>query len=221
MSARKVEDDRILDVDVVETRHGLRLASDSLLWHGDVEALADLIARQIIRQARKVSGGLEHIFAVPPFESGDLLYDYDHLKASYAHLAEDAVAGFPGAVVVELEHAREIARELALSAGDSSVERSLPFYVLGSFRNEGRGEDRRVGISVELRHGERTIAALAEDDLGESDAARFIVKSVRAMALTAVGEPGEPVNEIDVELEADLLESAAGRSARPGTEDRH
>ncbi|MCH7812695.1 MAG: hypothetical protein IID40_01615 [Planctomycetes bacterium] len=124
LEARPVEDGTIIELDLVETRHGLRLARDAFVWNDRSGETADWIARRVTQTARRVGAPFTRLFAVPPFESEDLLYDYAHLKTSYARAVERVLSTVPEVVVVELNHAHEIAGELALSGGNNRVERA-------------------------------------------------------------------------------------------------
>ena len=161
---RESRDGRVADIVVVETKHGLRLGRELIVLDDEVEARVPALGSFVHRAAARARAGFKHVFAVPPFESADLLYDFAHLQEAYARLVESALAELPGAVVVELPEARAIARELALSEGGSAVERPLPFYVHGRYRNDGRGEHRRVRVELELRLGAKSLQTRTAED---------------------------------------------------------
>ncbi|MCH7812634.1 MAG: hypothetical protein IID40_01305 [Planctomycetes bacterium] len=207
MLARSVDDRRIIDLHVVETRHGLRLTREAFVWDDQTEATADRIARRIGQLGRKLEAGFDRVFAVPPFTSGDLLYDFGHLKRSYARVVGAALSQLPGAIVVEFEQAREIARELALSAGHPSVERSLPLYVYGRFRNQGAVAQRRVDLRLELRQGDKTLHAVERAGLEPDEVASYLRSVVLEFAGTVLDRESPAArHEADPTLEADLLE---------------
>ena len=66
-----------------------------------------------------------------------LAYDADYLRSACAKSIELLLTDLPGVVVVELDEANAIARELAVAGGE--IERRLPLYLLGEYRLDGTG----------------------------------------------------------------------------------
>ncbi len=207
MDARRVDDGRIIDVSVVETRYGLRLTREAFVWEEQTDTIAGWIARRVGQLGRKLDAGFDHVFAVLPFESDDLLYDFAHLKQSYARLVEAVLSRLPGVVVVEFEQAPEIARELAVSAGYPSVKRSLPLYIHGRYRNNGPAAERRIDLRLELRQGDETLGTTERTGLGPSAVEGRLRSDVLELTKKVLG-PKAPaaVQESETVLEADLLE---------------
>ena len=202
---RESKDGRVADIVVVETKHGLRLGRELIVLDDEVAARVAALGRFVHRAAARARSGFKHVFAVPPFESTDLLYEFAHLQEAYARLVESALAELPGAVVVELPEARAIARELALSEGGAAVERSLPYYVHGRYRNDGRGEHRRVRVELELLLAEKTLQRRTATDLAAHEVAAFVQSAALGMASEIIGHsPGAPGNRSG---EAGLLQA--------------
>src|SRR5205085_1003655 len=86
-------------------------------------------------------------------------YAFDHLKAPYAKLLEQHLLGRKGVLLVEIAEARAIGKEVALADAGSTLERRAPLYFLGDYRNEGKGDGRRVTVGLKLMRGQNQVAA--------------------------------------------------------------
>ena len=162
---------------VCETKHGLRLIS-TLVSHGKqaeptAEAIVTLINGAIERSAHPIP----EIIAVPPFVSNDLTYRYDFLKTAYARLIEHVALHRRDVLVVELDEARAIARELALTAPKSAVRRPLPLYLLGEFRNDGKDDQRHVTLRLQLVRGKDKLAVREAERIAAREAASFLSRA--------------------------------------------
>ncbi|MFQ5492340.1 MAG: hypothetical protein ACE5GE_16640, partial [Phycisphaerae bacterium] len=206
LEARPTTDGAILQVQVIHTASGLRLADISFPLDDRVERISELIARQIEQSARSILRGFEYVFAVPPFQSGDFIYDFSHLKKAYARLAQSTLSAVPGIVVVEFEHARQIAQELKLSTGEPALSRPQPFYIQGRFQNHGTAEARTVDLHLALFHGAVEMASKSRKALEPKQAEAFIQSTARQFAAKAIGSnaPADTANNAQ-QLEADLL----------------
>ncbi|WP_158264871.1 SHD1 domain-containing protein [Blastopirellula marina] len=142
---------------VAETNQGIRLVSQRMLLGKDPSSDAEMLVKLASDGIAKSQEPIQHIFAVPPFVSHDLTYEYDYLKSAYAKLVERTLLDAPGVVVVELDEAKTITTEYNLAADGANVQRRLPTYVLGEYRNEGRGDERRVRLSLKAQQGTKVI----------------------------------------------------------------
>lgn len=142
---------------VAETSQGLRLVSQQMLLgpqpEEDAKTLVSLIDQGIAKSRRPI----KQIFAVPPFVSDDLTYEYDYLKSTYAKLLEQSLLDAPDVLVVELAEALAIANENKLTSTEGSLKRQLPIYLLGKYRNETKKDKRLVQLSVQAQQGSKTI----------------------------------------------------------------
>lgn len=138
-----------LEVVVSETASGLRFLLRTVPITKNTDAdVAELLSATrdgIKRFGEKIT----EVVAVPPFVSNDFGYEFDHLKGAYAKLAEATVFDRKGVVVVELEEALALAKELALTDPGMKLERSSPLYVFGEYRTEGKGS--RATVALQLR----------------------------------------------------------------------
>ena len=133
--AKPVEHEEMV---VCETASGLRLGVHSVPASSNAEADAKQLAALAEQSMAKQREQIRDICAVPPFLSQDLTFEDDYLKAAYAKMVEEIIRQWPGLLSVELEEARAIAREAALS--ESGIRRMVPLYLLGEYRHEGRGD---------------------------------------------------------------------------------
>jgi hypothetical protein len=209
LHTRTVEKAQVLDIVFVETKHGFHLGQDLLSWSDRSEELASLVVQRVLRTASRTRAEVRFVFAVPPFVSEDILPDSLARQTSYAKVIEATVSSCPGVIVVDLEHATEVAKELAVSAGDNRVTRSLPFYFQGKYRTSGPITSRSVSLRLELRYGPQVVASASKENLAVTD----VGPTLRALALKMVGDAGgtPPSNEDAQarELEAGLLEERA------------
>ena len=162
---------------VCETKHGLRLIS-KLVPHGKqaeltAGALVALINGAIVRSARPI----REIVAVPPFINNDLTYRYGFLKTAYARLIEHVAIHRRDVLVVELDEARAMARELALAAPNSAIRRPLPLYLLGEFRNDDKDARRHVTLRLQLVRGKDRLEVRETERIAAREAASFLSRA--------------------------------------------
>lgn len=151
------EKQRFAELVVAETGSGLRLLARSLPLSGDLESDAAALAALVDEARAKYAQKITEVYAVPPFVSQDLTFEYEHLKAAYAALLEQTLMAQPEVLVVELAEAEALAKEYARAAPGEKLSRRLPIYLLGEYRHEGRGEELRVTLTLRVTRGEKQI----------------------------------------------------------------
>jgi hypothetical protein len=177
--------EKSVNVVICETRQGLRLLREAYAGSNNEANVTELLkfidaAVEMHRQP------IRELFAVPAFVNNDLGFDCDHLKGAYAKVVESVLVAQPSVRVVELVEARAIAKEISLAA-DENIRRPLPLYVLGEFRHDGKGDERRVRIALKLMRGERELHSLVEE-LPPDRAVTFIREAAGSfLNLSAVG----------------------------------
>lgn len=189
---------------VAETKQGVRLMSQKMLLGKDPTSDAQLLVKLANEGIAKSQGSIQHIFAVPPFVSDDLTYEYDYLKSTYAKLLEGTLLDSSGVVVVELDEAKAITSEYNLAADSANVVRELPTYVLGEYRNEGKGVDHRVRLSLKAQQGARV---LSEMDVTISP--RAVSGALLKYAQELASSKGIETATIDSQQEVKLLNERA------------
>jgi hypothetical protein len=138
-----------------------------------------------------------------PFVCEDFTFGYSLLKGAYAELLIQALDRAPGVQIVEIAEARAVAAERGL-AGDDALRRPLqPYFLEGSYRNKGEGEDRRVHVSVRLQRDGKSLSEPTADDLAPGavgtflqDVARTFVKEMLQIEPPSY-DAGREVKQID------------------------
>lgn len=198
---RKGEKATAIDIAVASTDRGLRLASDVVPWEpGRVEDIVNQFMTGVRRAGDLAQQPDLHLFAVPPFESRELTFDNVHQQRGYARLVEECLTGLPNVAVVEWAEANALLREVALTG--SPVERSLPYYVIGSFRTTKNDSGARVHFDLELRQGSKVIANVSQDSLSEVETGPVLQHAVDELLAGVVDTSGAPP---DAAAEIDLL----------------
>jgi len=196
---------------VAETNQGLRLLTQSFVLGKNLEEHATALVALIDQAIGKAGQEIRQIFAVPPFVSDDLTYEYDYLKSSYAKLLEQSLLDSPGLLIVELEEAQAIASELSLTSESGTIKRRLPIYLLGQYRNDANEDERKVRVSLSIQQGAKELnkqqAELAPDAVAE-----FLRESARKVAQTQ----GIETKVVAPAVEAEQLNKRAQQFARLG-----
>jgi tetratricopeptide (TPR) repeat protein len=176
-----------IEVVVSETASGLRLLLRAVpvTKNADEDVAALLAAAKdgIKRHAEKI----DQVVAVPPFVSNDLGYQFDHLKAAYAKLAESIALDRKGVVVVELEEAQALAKELRLAAPGAVLrDRPPPIFLVGEYRNEGKAKDRTVFVKLRADRDGKPVGKPAAE-IVKPDAVPDLIRKWAASVLDAAG----------------------------------
>ena len=195
---------------ICECRTGARL------WHGvfpseDVTAVRAAIRDRIGRVAAQHGTGKLRVIGLSPFKSNNLVHDYDHLQASFAHLLASALLAVPNVAVVETEEAVAIAAEQV-----EGVERTVPLFVKGSFEvaDAIKGTGGPIRVAVELQAGGKVLTKLQCQKPSAGEVARFLRDDVvRAICARLSGEKVKPIGAAE---QLRLLASRADAFARVG-----
>lgn len=206
---------------VCETVCGLRLRSAVLRLTGDLEVVSDAVVQMVDDASRRAAEPLREVVAVPPFVNDDLTREHDQRKHIYAKIVETRLADLPGVIVVELDEAQAIAREFTRSAGPDKVARPLPLYILGRYRNAGKGAERTVSLQFEVKRGEKSEMADQSGPLAPDDAAaalrNFTARLADGVLKPGRGSPGAtPPGPGDAATEARVLAERANTFLRMG-----
>src|SRR5262249_31538101 len=161
---------------VCETRNGLRLCSQTLPVKELQECVAEM-ERQVQAALRKQQEEIRVIWAVPPFVSKDLRYQFDYLKAAYARLIEQVLLAQKGTLVVELAEVDTIAGEHQVTGSEARPQRQLPLYFLGEYRNEEAGGKRQVSVSLKLKQSERILGSAEQDNLAADKVPAYLIQA--------------------------------------------
>ena len=206
-----------VDVAVAEVARGLRLAHRRIPASTDPATDAALLFKVVTAGFARQRKPIEFLFAVPPFVSNDLIHEHDDLRGAYSRLVESQLLEQPNTLVVELAEGEAITRELALAApGDPAaanmVARSLPHYLTGRYRNEGRGKSRRVEIELALKHGPHELAQ-AKGVAKPEDVPQFLHREVAAFLKQITGRVP---TSVEPKVEAGQLLRSANEQLKLG-----
>lgn len=190
---------------VCETKQGLRLSVQSLQPAGKTADDAGAIAECVEQTLLRYHGEVRDICVVPQFLCQDLSFEYEHLRAAYALLVEQALLRRDDVAVVELEEAQAITKERSLADPTVAVQRPRPLLILGEYRNEGHGADRRTTIRLAFQRGDQPLAERTSVCVA-SEVPKFLQETTQQM-LTP-GDPG-PVRRGRPAPEADVLAERA------------
>ncbi len=161
------------EIAISETHQGLRLIRQSVDATAGEEATAAAISGLIDLAAEKQAQKIDEIFAVPPFVSDDLGFEFNRDRGAFASIVEEVVREQKGALVVELKEAIALAKEISLTSSNDP-QRPLPLYFLGRFRTEAATDGRRQQIELELRRGDQLLGATRLKDIAPEAAAAFL-----------------------------------------------
>lgn len=201
---------RSLEVVVSETAGGLRLLVRNVPLTTNLDADVEALRTTVNDGIKKHGEQVKAIVAVPPFVNRDLGAEYEHLKGAYAKLAESAALARAGTVVVELEEAQALAKELALAAPGTKLDRPAPIYLLGEFRNEGRGEARTVTLKLHAEQGGKPIGSGESVTVAPADVIATLQKWAGSTGA------GGAVSTPDAKAEAERLAKLASMHLRLG-----
>jgi hypothetical protein len=203
-----------LELVVFETQQGLRLWRQMLEPSKDADADAAALHRVVQEAIAKQAAKITEVCAVPPFVSNDLGYQFDHLKSAYAKILEQQLQRRPGVLLVEIAEAQALSREIALADPAATLERWLPVYFLGDYRNEGIGDKQRVAVRLRVRRGEQELAVVEKTALSPAEAPLELQRMAASLAEKVFGS-AQAV--LDPEAEAKQLALRADEFDRLGS----
>lgn len=205
-----------LELVVSETTGGLRLLVRAvpITKNPDSDLPAMLAAvREGLSKHRET---VKEVIAVPSFASNDLEFTYDHLKGAFAKLVESAALDRKGIAVVELAEAEALAKEIALAPPGTTLNRPLPVYLLGEFRNEGKGDKRTVTLKLRAERGGKLIGK-ADTSTVAPDRAPKALREWATGVLDTLAKDDGPRPPADAKAEAKVLAERARMLARLGS----
>ena len=182
---------------VCETARGLRLCAEPVFLTKQAETDVAAMQKKVEEAAKKGQEKITDIVAVPPLLNNSLTQEADNLQGGLAYFVEQTLLRRPGLVVVELAEAKALAREMAIS-GAPGIERQLPLYLLGEYRVDGSGGDRRCRFAWRLLRGENELGRREEKELSWAAFPRRIQQAATELIDKAAGkkvQPSDPAAE--------------------------
>jgi len=108
-----------------------------------------------------------------------------------------------------------LAKEFALTAPGSRLDRPLPLYLLGEFRNEGKGAERTITLKLRAERGGKVVGTPETLSL-KGDAAPAAVRKWAGGVLNTLAKDNAPRPPADPKAEAKVLNERAKENARLG-----
>ena len=175
----------------------LQLAHARLNSNDNPEALASAIADTVLATRSRFPEGVKWVTAIPPFVNQALTHDNDSLGVEYADLLANAIAAVPGAAVLEVDEARQIADERSISGSPGT--RGAAIMIRGQY--EVKQDKVTFDINIDDAAAHRDLRR----SLSMSQAAVYITQDV------ARGITGQiaHLTPLDLEAQFNLL---AGRA---------
>ncbi|MCA9410919.1 MAG: hypothetical protein KC944_06895 [Candidatus Omnitrophica bacterium] len=177
----------------IRTSDGIRIGEKSILCENDdVETCA---AKLVPFAEEALDRGVKEesrLVAVSPFQCNDLLFTYNFLQEVYAGVVAKILDNQKDILIVEIEEAQSLADELSLTGERSIESRPLPYFVRGSFSNNGSGDSRDVTIDVSLSLGEKTIDSASAQGLPSESVTSFLEK-VATRFCQIISESGDTI----------------------------
>ena len=133
--------------------------------------------------------GVQSVVALSDLISRDLRFEHAGLQTGLAELLRVALTREPGLALVELEEAKAIAGEHALTGG--AVQRIVPLFVEGEFRTEALAAGGpKISITVTLRMVQREALKVESGQIPLNDAGKFVLGPAQASVLGFLKRPG-------------------------------
>ena len=150
-------------VTLIETRYGLRLASYRVPKDAQPEQSANELAAAIQKKLNASSQGVRLIVAVPPFVDARLDPQPPRLGSQLTEAVQATIDSLPGILVLEVDEARALAREMKVRGDDRLKALPDPIFLTGRVANQSSNQGH---ITLELKaernsHPPKTHAATA------------------------------------------------------------
>jgi len=219
---------------MVDTRTGARLTRDGLSGSTDLDKATDEVVRRVGETLRRYPNGVKQIVGVSPFLSRCLTHAYDFYQTSCAELLAQILSQQPGVAVLEIEEARAISAELALTSPDDKdadlpdgrnalEDRVVPVLVSGEFLAARQGaagsETDRFQVTVTIqRRGESEVVRAA--DLDQEQLVEFLSATLPAKIVVGAVSDTTESGALSADVQSEWLVAEADRFARIGMWER-
>ncbi len=132
-------------VTVMETNHGLRLGGFLIADDDKIERVLPSISAAIRQELTRDQQGLRLILAVPPFVDARLNPEPARFGVQLAEVVQTMADNTPGVLVLEVDEARALAREMKLRGDDRLKALLEPMFLIGKIATSPEG-----GIDLDL-----------------------------------------------------------------------
>jgi hypothetical protein len=194
---------KVVRVVIADTRTGIRLVTAELSAKHAAQ-MRQLPPALLTTALEKRAVAQPIVLAIPPFANDDLSRSNQFLQSSLATVCEAVAAHYPQILLVELEEARELAKENSLTGRETS--RALPYYLPGRFRLESANAERPPQATLRLDRGNTLIAELKLDSPTPENIGAFVQSAAAELLSSLAVKKGD--------TEADDAGDAAKLAAR-------
>ena len=179
---------------ICETRAGARLAVECFPYkadHADEAGKATVAAIEQTR--RRFRNGVQRVYAVAPFVSRDLGHQYDHLQRGCASLLGGALGSRDGVAVVEIDEARQIAREIGLTDG-ADIRRFVPLLIEGEYEVTRARPDKEPAVRFAVKvTGNGSPVNVPQRTVKLSEMAGYLSSDLPALILGGTDQQEKPL----------------------------
>ncbi|MDZ7620752.1 MAG: hypothetical protein U1E05_27430, partial [Patescibacteria group bacterium] len=173
---------------------GARLLVEQVAWDVDLpDGAAKAIVAAVQAASRRFPRRVERVYAVLPFVSRNLSHEYDYLQRACASLLADALRSQDSVAVVEIEEARQIAREIAMTDG-KEIRPIVPLIIEGEFHvaREALKEEPVVRFDIRVQGNEGPIN-LPSHAISLSAMPRYLARDLPARILGSPFQDDAPL----------------------------
>ncbi len=183
---------------MVDTRTGARLALDVLPDANGIEQTTNAILAKVNDVLHRYPHGVERIVGVSHFLSRCLTHAYDGYQTSCAAILSEALSLQRGVAVLEIEEARAIGDELAITlteeekTGDGNTlhRRVVPILVSGEFRVTQKGASEQFQITASIQRTSKTPESVGAASLDSAGLRTFLSETLPRRVLGEGREVG-------------------------------
>jgi len=213
LSQNDIDDEPRVEVAIIDCRRGIRLTTVYLSAEkAQLESTGAAVCQAARDTLARYADGVSQIVAVSPFVCKNIVHSHDYLQSGFAELIRTGCLALPGVAVVELDEARAIQQELALSEEDS-VQRWFPILIEGEYKvtESARGKEEEVVLDVRIRRSKRQSDDLKQGPMPLSRARNYLLTNLPRSIVNR-----DVVDKTSLEAQFGWLTSRATRFAELG-----
>lgn len=214
-SLESANNEQFVRLVICETQAGARLLVDCVAYNADKpDQAAKAIVAAIEQTRHRFPQGVQRVYAVPPFVSRNLSHEYDHLQRGCASLLAGALSRQDGVAVVEIDEARQIAREIGMTDGND-IHRIVPLFIEAEYKVSQADTDKELAVSFGVKvTGNGSPGNVPGRTVKLSEMAGYLASDLPALILGSPVQKGQPLS---ADQQASALVARADIFARLGS----
>jgi len=213
LSQNDIGDEPRVEAAIIDCRRGIRLTTVYLSADkAQLESTGAAVCQAARDTLARYADGVSQIVAVSPFVCRNIVHNHDYLQSGFAELVRTGCLALPGVAVVELDEARAIQQELALSE-ENSIQQKVPVFIDGEFKvtESARREVESVVIDVRIRPSKQQSNDLKLGPMPLSEARDYLLADLAK----SIVDP-DVVDKTSLEAQYGWLTSRATRFSELG-----